>query len=561
MKKVLCSFLILLFTTTLISCTNDENDSTDIKVDANITKKIQYIDIEIDETYDISSLLDEFKGIEVEFEDSSLVNYSNGVITGLKEGISRMFLSHDGKKQVIRLEVHKPGDLDTSFTFDEYRLAGKNIVAFGDSGTANSTVNGADTYYNLFAKHFKMVEGGNFAIGGTTATYGYEGSNIYKEYNETKYYGGPQRIIEVYNEGKLDNVDYVILSYVGNDRYFQVPIENENPIEYDVDIKNADTLDANVYASAHSFKDSYRHMIKTLRQINPRVRIILLNFHYSEFDYYTYARYGSKYTSNDYRNAEREIADEMKVKYLSSYQHTRNYFDYTISGGGLYYTDCVHMSVYGHEKYADYLINGGAEWYIVGNMNDWKNDVDWEFARNVRKKTFYIKLEEGSIFKIQNRDGSVVIDANNDAVKKQSGLTDDGNGNIKVTETKTYTFILDGSNKLTIKEENPKMVFAYFRGTDTPSFIDVERNKKGLYEQNIRFSKGHSVTIFFEGRHMTPENTKFIGSFKDQNDATDTKDLYRNANASFRYYSSYDGNVRYKFSYNPETNTLTISTD
>ena len=61
--------------------------------------------------------------------------------------------------------------------------------------------------------------------------------------------------------------------------------------------------------------------------------------------------------------------------------------------------------------------------------------------------------------------------------------------------------------------------------------------------------------------------TTLISCTNDENDltdikvdATDTKDLYRNANASFRYYGSYDGNVRYKFSYNPETNTLMIIT-
>ena len=37
---------------------------------------------------------------------------------------------------------------------------------------------------------------------------------------------------------------------------------------------------------------SYRHMVKTLRQINPDIRIIIPNYHYSQFDIYTCAAYG-----------------------------------------------------------------------------------------------------------------------------------------------------------------------------------------------------------------------------------------------------------------------------
>ena len=566
MRKTLNLIFCLLFATFASGCNEEqptieeesktEVTSTPIKT---ITDKLTSVDIEVGETYNISSLLNEYDGIAVSFENDELVEYDDGVITGLNIGITNLILHHNGYKQNIILKVHEKGALNTTFTFDEYRLAGKKIVAFGDSGTANATVGGKDTYYNLFADYYKMVEGGNFAIGGTTATYGYKGSNIHKEYAGTKYYGGPQRIIEVYNNGQLADVDYVILSYVGNDRYFQVPIEDENASEYNVDLsKKVDTLDETLYESAHSFKGSYRHMIKTLRQINPNVRIIVLNYHYSEFDLYTYARYGSKYHVEDYRKAVREVADEMNVKYLNPWQHTKNYYDYGLNGKGalLYYQDCVHMSPSGHEKFADYLVDGGASWYLVGSMNNWQKDIDYQFAKYGRKYTFSIRLSEGDTFKVQSEDGSKAIDATNDVF---AGLTNDDSGNFKVTQSGIYTFVISKSNnELTVEREFPLLSYAYGNNNSiTIKAFEIDNN--GVYTFKRKMSSGNGITLFYDGKHLSPENITFEGKFNNTSDATLTDELYIDPNSSFRYLCSYNGTLNYIFTYNPEINKVTIS--
>ena len=582
MKRMLTIFCVLSLIFVMVGCGGNDNEGDNIDApsvdektpeqspeqnpeeivpDSNITAKIGYVDIEVGETYNISSLLSEYNGMEVLFEDDTLISYDDGVITGVKSGVCKIILKHRGKEQVVRLEVHEDGELDTIFTFDEYRLAGKKIVAFGDSGTANSTVNGADTYYNLFAKHYNMVEGGNFAIGGTTATYGFARSNIDKEYHGTTFYGGPQRILEVYKQGLLDDVDYVILSYVGNDRYFQTPIIDENEPAYDVDVKTASVTDPDVYKSAHSFKGSYRHMIKTLRQINPNVRIIISNYHYSEFDLYTYAAYGSQYHVEEYRKAEREIAEEMNVKYINPWQHTRNYWDYGLNATGprQYYKDCVHLTTFGHEKMVDYWINGGAEWYIVGSMNNWVNDIDWQFARFGNKSTFSIRLQEGQTFKIQSTDGSVVLDGTNSAISSIEGLENE-NGNIKVTESGIYTFVIRKSDsKLTIKKEIPVLgtIFTDTAGT-TIKAIEINENT-GQYIFQRTFVLWSGITLFYDGEHLTPENTTFEGKFNNVSSADWSDNLYRDDTALFRYVSSYNGSVTLKFVYEPSLNKLSIT--
>ena len=75
----------------------------------------------------------------------------------------------------------------STFDFNIHRLEGKNIVSFGDSVTADATIGASGlTYPRLFASKYSMNFKANYAIGGTTATYMYKGSNIYKEYANNK---------------------------------------------------------------------------------------------------------------------------------------------------------------------------------------------------------------------------------------------------------------------------------------------------------------------------------------------------------------------------------------
>ena len=566
---------LITYTCTVCGGTKTETvEQEDIVPTSTITSKLQYIDIEIGETYNISSLLSEFSGMTLSMDDTTLASYSSGVFTGKKEGVTKVTLKRNGKEQVVRLEVHAKGDLATSFTFDEYRLSGKKIVAFGDSCTANSTVGGEDTYFNMFAEYYNMIDGGNYAIGGTTATYGYVGSNIHKEYAGTTFYGGPQRIVEVYKQNLLDDVDYVIISYVGNDRYFQAPIDDPNAPAYNLNLnKNVNVEDASLYASAHSFKGSYRHMVNTLRQINPNIRIIVANYHYSYFDINNYSRYGTEYTVEDYRTAVREVADELGVKYINQYQHIKNYFDYGLNGNGTckYFSDSVHYTVEGHKILLDYYVNGEANWYLVGSQNNWKNDIDWQFARYNNSATFYEYFNAGETFKLQSADGKTVIDGNNSAINSVSGLTKDSNGNIKVTESGYYSFVVNLSNNgLTAKREYPDMSYSILIDSDGDGFIawnevtttSVAYNQStGKYSFEFTLKCWQSVVFFYDGRNMTPTNTNISGSYNSSGTSDSSTKLY--LESEFIYYSSHGhggtkSDVTYKCTYDPKTDTLDI---
>ena len=93
--------------------------------DSTITDKLMYIDIEVGETYNISSLLKEFPNMTVSFDDTTLASYASGVITGKTVGVTKVTLSKNGSTQTVRLEVHAKGALAATFTFDEYRLQPK----------------------------------------------------------------------------------------------------------------------------------------------------------------------------------------------------------------------------------------------------------------------------------------------------------------------------------------------------------------------------------------------------------------------------------------------------
>lgn len=235
-------------------------------------------------------------------------------------------------------------NLISNFNFDTKNLSNKKIIAIGDSVTANATVGGEDTYFNKFAKHYNMVIGTNYAIGGTTATYMYDESNIYKEYKNMNHAIDGVRVVnKAYINNELNDVDYAFIAYGHNDQYFQPPITSDKDNNYDV----------NSFDSCHSFKGSYKYMINTLRLANPNVKIILLGCTYSEYDKTYPSKYGKTYTYQDYRNAIKELAEEMDCKYIDPWEYMKDYCDYTTNNH--YYLDAVHLTVNGHDKLVEFL--------------------------------------------------------------------------------------------------------------------------------------------------------------------------------------------------------------
>lgn len=325
-----------------------ENTSTSSSEEQYVTiiEDFSQIDIEVGETYNISYAIKSNSNISVSLSDDSLAELDKNIITGKEVRESSLVLQLEDKKQLVNLNIHSKGELSETFSFDIGRLANKKIVAFGDSVTANATVGGANTYYNNFANKFRMLDVKNYAIGGTTATYMYEGSNIYKEYaNATQAIDGVRVVKQAYDNNELSDVDYAFIAYGHNDQYFQPPITASGDDAYDV----------NSFDSCKSFKGSYRYMVNTLKLANPNIRIMLLNCTYSEYDKTNKSPYGSIYSYDDYRTAIQELATELSLTYIDPWDHLQMYFDAYDSR--YYYKDTVHLSEEGHKILTQYIIN------------------------------------------------------------------------------------------------------------------------------------------------------------------------------------------------------------
>ena len=144
-------------------------------------------------------------------------------------------------------------------------LTDKKIVAFGDSLTAQSTIKCPKTYLNLLFNDCGMKYFENYAIGGTTATYMYKGSNIDKEYHDnTTAIDGCRSVKRAVENHEIDDIDYAFIEFGHNDQFFQPPLDS----------KDDNTLSL---SNCVSFKASYRYMIRMLRKANPKIKIIILN--------------------------------------------------------------------------------------------------------------------------------------------------------------------------------------------------------------------------------------------------------------------------------------------
>ena len=344
MKKILLLLLVLFIHFPLYGCSNDETNK-EIENTEIIVENLNSIDIEVDETYNMKFTLSKYEGLKVSVLDSNIVNIDSNVLIGVSIGETGLLLKLGDKEQKVKVSVHEKGGLSSTFSFDKERLAGKRIIAFGDSVTANATIEFKKTYFDYFASKFKMVNVKNYAIGGTTATYMYKGSNIYKEYfNNTTAIDGVRVVKSAYDAGELSNIDYAFIAYGHNDQYFQPPIS----------VEGDDIYDLNSFDSCHSFKGSYRYMINTLKLANPDIRIIILGCTYSEYDLTNPSKYGKKYSYIDYRNAMKEIALEYNLTYIDSWDYLKTYFD--AYNKKYYYKDSVHLSAEGHILLADYII-------------------------------------------------------------------------------------------------------------------------------------------------------------------------------------------------------------
>ena len=345
MKKI--NVLAIAMLLSVCGCGQQSTSSASSKDEfVTIVENLNQIDIEVDETFNISYALKSYPEISATLENNQIATLDSDIILGKTVGESKLTLSLDGKKQLVNVNVHEKGALGSSFSFELGRLGGKKIVAFGDSVTANATVGGANTYYNNFANKYRMLDVKNYAIGGTTATYMYEGSNIYKEYaNSSVAIDGVRVVKSAYDSNELSDIDYAFIAYGHNDQYFQPPISANGDDFYNI----------NSFDSCNSFKGSYRYMINTLKAANPNIRIMLLNCTYSEYNLSNPSRYGKTYSYDDYRLAIKEIAEEFSISHIDPWDHMEIYFDAYDTRH--YYKDPVHLSVEGHKILTQYIIS------------------------------------------------------------------------------------------------------------------------------------------------------------------------------------------------------------
>lgn len=544
--------------------------SDEIIPTSTITNKLQYIDIEIDETYNISSLLSELSGMTLSMDDTTLASYTNGVLTGKKTGVTKVTLNHDGKEQIVRLEVHEKGALGSVFTFDEYRLVGKNIVAFGDSVTDYVT-NNAKSYYERFADIFGMNAVKNYAIGGTTAHYGYVGSNLYNEYFYNgswitdgagrKVVDGPQRVKNAYDANELANIDYVFIAYTHNDQHFQ-PIPTHD---------GYDDYNLNSFDSCASFKGSYIYMIETLKLANPNVRIILMAPTYAMYDVTGVAHngdnyYGKEYNYSDYRQMIKEAAAETNTKYVNSWNYLKDYFDsHPVNGGSRkYYNDIVHLSKTGQQVLAEYLANGMSDWYLQGAFADSATDADYQFSNatsNKVKLNLTITDKELDVpFTISN--GSTNFNATN-LMNQEKFLTVNSDNQIAFNAEGEYVIELDSSTdtiKIT-KKSDPVIYYTTFDSSSSYAKVSAAylNTETGLYEFDVEFIQWGSIQINYNGKYLSYSRTGFQGEFQTSYSGTTSSNLYPIQNKTTTFVCANLNGGQYTFKYDPKEDTLNIS--
>lgn len=307
--------------------------------------EIEDIYLEVGETYYLKDIFADYKGLIVVSHDNEITSYNSQtkMLNAYQEGETNIVLKYKGQNQLVKVVVGKIG---SNYSFSKERLYSKEIVAFGDSVTADATIgNSGKTYSRRFASRYEMNYVNNYAIGGTTATYMYKGSNIYKEYaNNKTAIDGCRVVYNAYKKGELAGIDYAFIAYGHNDQYFQPPISVQGDDVYCID---------GTFATCNSYKGSYRYMINVLRKANPNIRIIVLNCTYSEYDKANPSPYGSKYCYEDYRIATKEIAEEMGCKYIDPWDYMKELYDY--GRGNINYSDSVHITAIGHQKLSQFI--------------------------------------------------------------------------------------------------------------------------------------------------------------------------------------------------------------
>ena len=579
MKKISILIAMLVLSVVLVACNEEEKEKEPLqpttyevnyvkddsfdnvkKPNGNFTvieDTLENIYIEIDEEYNLSSLYSKKMTFTI---DSDIVKVSSkGVVKGLKTGVAYGILSNGNEKQLVPVKVFEKGELSVDFTIDEYRMKGKKMVCFGDSVTFPASIGGAPTYHELAAESLGMIAVKNYAIGGTTGTYVYEESYIYREYGGGIYahLSGPEVIYEAYKAGELADIDYAMIMFGHNDQYFQVNMEDDND---EFDIERFDRL--------NSVEESYRYMIRALRVANPNMRIIIINMTYSQYDVSTIAKNGNDYFGkeveySDFQQAVKNVAIREQVKHLNPWNHLVEYFDYNWDGSGKkqYYNDSVHLSPLGHKILAKYIVNAESDLYLVGDMTNWEFDMDYRFNDlSKTSETFNAIFDEshiGQTFIITDKEGNIVLNGYNELFAEYENFRLAENGAIEVLSTGTFKFTYNNktSNLKCEKIADSRFFYVFRNGTNCYTY-EVKLNENNLFEFEYNAMNNTAIQFQYAGKYISVLDTKVSGNYA--KGKTTNMLLYTLEGNNTVFFYGNANKTKFVITYNPKTNELNI---
>ncbi len=319
------------------------------------------INIEVGETYDLRQLL---KNSNLTLTDFSFT-FSNANVTldteyaytlkGMKKGVTDLYLFNNNLYQKIAIHVLEKGELSAYYSFDYARLSNKNVTIFGDSVTVGAGIGTNKRYWEILNKELNFANVDSFAVGGTTMTYQYTGSNISKEYDMGfgKNFNGvafitntrtdykqtdsaqikEEREMNKKRQESIKNADYVIIFYGHNDLYFQPPIGKTEELPSKIE-------------DCKTFKASYAYALTHIKKVNPDARILLLAPSYSK--YKPGDGYDIGVTYEDYRKAIGDMAEYYHVRFLDLWEPTLAAHNQKNT-----LQDVVHPNEWGHQAIAD----------------------------------------------------------------------------------------------------------------------------------------------------------------------------------------------------------------
>ena len=297
------------------------------------------LDLEVNETFDLTSYLQESSATDFTFEivntNTASIDTQN-VITGLATGETNLYIYSDNYYQRIALNVKEVGALSSSFTFEYGRMVNKKVLIFGDSVSYGQGLSTGQPKWWEIMQETLQFKATNYAVSGTTMTYAYEGSHIKEEYSaQGPYFNGVGFITS--NVNAVRQANYIFIFYGHNDMYFQPPIGETTYLPKTME-------------ECTTFKASYAYAINLIQTVNPSARIILITPNYSL--YQPNPAYDIGLTYGHYNTAILDMAEYYHVRAVYLWDATKAEHEKQSI-----LADSVHMNTRGHQIVANLILN------------------------------------------------------------------------------------------------------------------------------------------------------------------------------------------------------------